>query len=118
MNNISKLEATQSIIRSKFKKAHSNRIKNERDVNCIIQPLTAAAESVASIDSEANNSSLQIASMHSNVINTNEKQNHDPNTLCDILRIQLTSLTNYSDIERMQRIKAILDELRRLEIII
>lgn len=123
MNDISKLEATQNIIRNKFKKAHSNRIKNEHDVNRAIQPLTAAADSSASVDSETNNSSLQAPSIHSSAknnssaIKTNEQQDRDPNALCDILRILLTPLPDFSDIECMQRINAILDELRRLEII-
>lgn len=130
MNDMSKLEETQNIIRNKFKKAHSNRIKSESDVNHTIQPLTAAAAAAknsAPVDLESNNSSLQ-ASLHSisknnlnrasisNTIKTNEDV-RDPNALCDILRILLTSLPNFGDVACMQRINAILDELRRLEII-
>lgn len=129
-DSVSKLTATQNVIRNKFEKAYTNRIVNEHDVNHAMKPLTASA---VDLESENNGSSLHNHSKTTNnseqlhlatksysnhSIKTNEEKHHDPNTLCDILRILLASPLNVDDMKSMQQINAILDELRKLEIII
>ena len=49
-----------------------------------------------------------------------KKKKYDPNALCDNLRILVASISmnNDGDMKSLQRIRAILDELHDLEIII
>lgn len=114
-DSASKFAATQNIIRNKFKKAYKNRIKNEHDVSHAMKPITTAITD----DLKSNKSD------HSKTTNTPElqlgaknnsshlkKKSEDPNTLCDILRMLLTSGQNDSEIND------ILNELRDLDIII
>lgn len=126
----SKLTATQNVIRNKFEKAYTNRLVNKHDVNHAMKSLTARrlSSSTTDLESENNDSSLHNLSKTTTTnnssqlhlvtkINTEEK-NHDPNTLCAILRILLTSSPKVGDMNCMRQINTILDELRELEIII
>lgn len=124
--SVSKLTATQNIIRNKFEKAHKIRLENEHDVNRAMKPHTASITS--GLESKNNdprivsktttNHSPQLHLATESCSNHVIKTNDDPNTLCDILRTLLASSQNVDKIECMRQINAILDELRDLEIII
>lgn len=120
--NRSKITAMQKIIRNKFEKAFASRLENENNVNRAMN-LTPYS------DLESKNEEF---SLHNHSKTTNESQTHlaaktrlnqvnearhDPNVLCNSLKILLTTSLNNDDMERMQHIKAILDELRKLEVI-
>lgn len=143
--SVSKITATQNAIRNKFKKAYSKRLEHEHAVHCAMKPLTTASKAV---DSETKNSDFSIHNLskstttttindtdtpglHSNQtvesmpIKKNDtgkrKQSYpDPNILCDSLRILLASVLNADDADMkcMPQMNAILDELRKLGIII
>lgn len=137
----SKLAATQSVLRKKFEKAYTIRIENENDVDSAMKPLTSkptltttttSAQITNDLESKNNDFSLQNISKTTNnstqlhlaskshfddAIKTNEAKQHDPNTLCAILRLLLaSSSTNALDLKCMQAINTILDELRKLDI--
>lgn len=139
-DSVSKLTAAQNVIKNKFEKAYTNRLINEHDVNRAMKPLTADPSSTStssSVDLESKNtdfslhnlsktttatnnsppSHLATKNVSNHVIKTNEKKQHNPNTLCAILRILLATSPNVGNMH-MQQINAILDELRELEIII
>lgn len=122
--SVSKLAATQSVIRNKFEKAYTNRIENENEVNSVMKPLTTnptlttttATSAQIAGDLESKNNSF---SLHNLSKTTNNAKQHDPNTLCEILRsllVSSTTTTNADDVECMHSINAILDELRKLDI--
>lgn len=143
-DSVSKLTATQNVIKNKFEKAYTNRLVNEHDVNHVMKPLTASpssstssSSSTSTVDLESKNSDFSIHNLSKTTTNNSpqlhlatksdsnhaiklneEKHQHDPNTLCAILRILLASSPNDGDIRCTQQIKSILDELRELEIII
>lgn len=110
-DNASKLTATQNVIRNKFHKACAIRLENERDSNDAMKHLTIS--SIITNDLESKNTSSH------NIINTNKKNKIDPNKLCDNLKTLLaTSTQNVGQMTYTHQMKAILDELRDLQIII
>lgn len=131
MDSASKLAAMQNVIRNKFEQACKIRLENENDVNSAMDPLAASLTlSPITNDLEAKSDDfskktinslpthLAAKSYSNHSIKTNEQKENDPNTLCDILRTLLASppSSNGGDVKRMQQINAILDELRKQEI--
>lgn len=134
-DSVLKIAATQGVIRNKFEKAYTNRIKFENEVNSATQPLTSnsklttttSAQKTNNLESENNDvskttnnsSSLHLAQngYFNHAIKTNDAKPHDPNTLCENLRLLLaSSLTHTDEVECVQAINTILDELRKLDI--
>lgn len=113
-----KLAATQNVIRNKFKKAYTNRLEKEDEVNNAIEPpkATAAVAAVTNFDS------LNIATpiVSPSLAHLRQKNQSDPNALCDRLKILLAicQASIDSDGEDVQQIKNLIDELREQEIII
>lgn len=146
--NTLKLTATQNVIRNKFKKAHSIRLKHEHNVNSAmkfltVSPLSSSSSltSTKSIDLESENSDFASRNLLKTTNNTPRlnlparsysnrviksipfkinKKHHDLSTLCANLRILLSSSSSLhtGDMKYMQQISTILDELRELNIII
>lgn len=134
--NVSKLSATQNVLRKKFEKAYTNRLEHEREVNQAMKPLTMSVSSSSSsspsrttahFQSETVNSTPELDlstksySLHpfkseSELIKTNKEKQRDANVLCDSLRMLLPSLLT-GDMNCMQSINSILEEMRDLEII-
>lgn len=126
----SKLTATQKIIRKKFKKAFTNRIKNENNTNHAIHLTTNVDLKPKNREfSETYDVSLQPHShsttksssnhaVESRTNKTNKKAYHDPNLLCNSLKILLAASLKDCEEKQMQQIKSILSEMRKLEIII
>lgn len=136
------MNATQNVIRNKFKSTYTNRFKNEQDVNQAMKPLIArSSASLSTIDKPKNSdssthnllqssmSATKTTTKTSNPLQLNSNRviklcssTFDPNTLCDILRILLSTLPvnsdNHNDNRSMQQINSILNELRELEIIV
>lgn len=100
-DSVSKLAASQNIIRNKFENALTNRLRKENDMNDAMKPLTSSHPLTTSSAQKS--------------IDLEYKNNPDPNTLCDNLRTLLAS-SNHDDVKSMQQINTILDELRRLGI--
>lgn len=138
----SKLTATQNVIRDKFEKAYTNRVEHEQDVNRVMNRLTAIPQTTLlsmadDLEFKNNdffirnptkttndtpqlrlsNKSYSIHAIKSSTNKTNREKHHDPNALCDNLRIQLSSLLA-GDMNSMHLINEILDELRDLNIIV
>lgn len=133
----SKLTATQNVIRDKFEKAYTNRVEHEQDVNRVMNSLTT---STITDESESRNNDFSLRDLSKTTTNdtpqlrlsnrrysnqsikprsikTNREKHHNPNELCDNLRMLLASLLT-GDTNSMQFINAILDELRDLNIIV
>lgn len=138
-DSMSKIIATKNVIRNKFKKACLNRIENENNVNKTMKSLTAITPSTCDLESknydfshqqlsntknDSPQTHLSIKSQSNHAIKSRplktfgKKHQHDPNALCDNLRILLASMPNVGDVKCMHQIKTILDELRKLGIII
>lgn len=136
---MSKLSATQNVIRNKFEKTLTNRLEHEQDVEQALKPLTAIASiqekqkpqqhqhhnitdetesknKHAKIMNSASRMCLPNKSYLNNVDNsrTIKQKLRDPNELCDNLRMLLASPFATD----MNSINAILEELRDLEIIV
>lgn len=131
-DSMSRINATQNVIRNKYKKAYTRRLEHEHDVNQSMIPLTAATTTVESknkdfslqnlsktpnVSSHLTTKSFSKRAIKSRSIKTNKEKRIDPNTLCDSLKILLTSSQNVGEMKCMQ-ISSILDELRKLEIIV
>lgn len=135
-NSASKLSATRNVIKNKFRKARTNRLENEHDSVRAMKPLAKTVD----LESKNRDYSHHMPSKTTNVsplshstsrrclnhinnswalpIKTNKEKHHDPNTLCDSLRVLLASSLNIDACKKcMQQINAIFDELRKLEII-
>lgn len=130
---ITKLTAMRKIMRKKFKKAFTNRIENENNVNRAMNltssvdlksenrefPLHNHSEKTnISPQSHLTPKSRSNPAIESKTNKNNKKVYHDPNSLCNSLRILLAASLNDTDVKHMQQIKSILSELRKLEIII
>lgn len=120
---------TQDVIRKKFEKACMNRLEREHDVNQAMKPLTEISTLTSTlisdeleprdIDFPFQNSSKQ--QLHSAANKSTKsrliRKNHDPNELCDRLRILLTTQIA-GNVNQMQEIQTIIAELRNLEVIV
>lgn len=105
-DDISKLTATQNVIRNKFEKAYVNRLEHEHDVNQAMKPLTSPTTSLLSLVTPQN-SSFKTSSLEINNIND----------LCKRLQKLINSPINTND-NRNQEITCIIGKLRELEIIV
>lgn len=111
---MSKLNATQDVIRNKFKQIHANRLEHEHNVEQTLKPLTADSTptSPPPPQTDAIEKMSQLRSRNISKVN-----HHDPNALCDELRTQLYSpLADSKNSKHL--INAILEELRVLDIIV
>lgn len=134
---MSKLSATQNIIRNKFEKVYTNRLEHEQDVEQALKPLTANASTTViqqpqqqqqhityDLDLKNNlaktiNSTPQLRLSNKSYLkhpakSKSIKKHCDPNELCDNLRMLLSTPFAVD----MNSINAILGELRNLEIIV
>lgn len=110
----SKFNATQTVIRNKFKKAYKNRIEQEQDVSRAMNPLTSSKRN--DLNSKIKDFSLPHLSNHATEpmsIKRSEKriQPCDVNALCDILRT-LQSSPYATETNCMQLINVILEDLK------
>lgn len=137
---ISKIAATQNVIKNKFSKAIANRLEHEKNLNQTMQPLlTTSSDGVTSLKNESE--SLHDNSLR-NLSNNNKNKTHqfrlatksylnhamqprpmitakhddNANELCDRLRLLLTSMIP-GDVEQAEEINAIIMKLRRQGII-
>lgn len=101
-DNISKLAATQNIIRNKFKKTYSDRLVHEHNVIRALKPLTTTSSKVTTKKYALKTSSLG-------------KVNIDD--LCARLKTLIKSSLKCSD-NCNEEIKSILDKLREHGIIV
>lgn len=139
-----KLAATQSVIKKKFKKAYANRLQHEHDVNQAIEPITTVATPTTSTliptpslinnsESEENNISLRDLSQTKNIAhqlrlatksyysykNNRSARIDDPNELCDRLRLLLASRNADNETNtHIREIKSIVAKLHELGILI
>lgn len=133
-DSVSKITATQNVIRNKFKKAYKNRLDHEHDVNQAMKPLTVTSSSTLTDNLESKNSnfsktvngapqlrlptkSFSNHAIKSELIKTNKEKHRDPNALCDSLRMLLSS-QHASGAHSTLTVNKILEELHDLEIII
>lgn len=125
----SKLTEAQKVIKNKFEEAYTNRIELEPNVDSGMESLAAASSSkpiTNDLESTNNDHSLgnlsKTTSIYSNHKNTSEsnknseEKNHDPNVLCDNLRMQIKSLLD-GDQNSLQSINDILEEPHDNEIL-
>lgn len=129
-DNELKFTTTQNIIKNKFEKAYMKRLENEDDVDNALQSLTKDNLSLSSssltedVDFSLPKLSKRTTKNSSQVHlkDVNEREQRDPNALCDNLRILLVTTPSVDDditIKiHMQKINAILNELRDIKIII
>lgn len=132
----SKINATQKVIRNKFKKAYTNRIEHERDVNRAMNPITLNTNNSESKIKDFSHSNLSKTKISTPQLSmpakcylkhttkamsmsnkTNSEKQHDVNALCDILRKQL-STRSAGEKDRMHFMDDILVRLRDLGIIV
>lgn len=125
-----KLTDTQNIIRNKFKKACSNRIKCEHDANHVIQsiatPIAGDAKSfeddysVPKISAKQckqhQHSSDKIYSLQT--IKSRKTETNDPDALCTRLRVLLASANVHDDTNHTEEINVIIEQLRNLKILV
>lgn len=143
--NMSKITATQKVIRNKFKKAYTNRLEREHDVNSAMKPLTTTTLITSDLESKNNDFALRNRNLSKTTNNSprlyltskgysnraikskqnkpmsnrkNKEKHHDPNKLCDSLRILLSSSQHTGDMKCLQQISIILNMLRELKIIV
>lgn len=97
---ISKLTATQNVIKKKFKKALMNRLEHEENVNDTINQTSNACNATATVDASGQNE-------------------YDPNELCIKLK-SLIDATNRSKDKKIHiaEIKSIIAKLTDLHIIV
>lgn len=110
-DNLSKLTATQNVIRNKFKKAYTNRLEREHDVNRAMKPLTSSS-TTTSLTNESGFKKKDEFSNHSI-----ESRAIDSNELCNSLRKLLTSQI-VDNVNHTHEINSIIEQLRELKIII
>lgn len=106
--NVSKLTATQNIIRKKFENAYKIRVEHENNVNQAIKPVTPSTILLTN-DSEVEIDDFPNQSFESRVIH--------PNELCNNLRKLLASQI-VDNVNRTHEINSIIEQLRELKIII
>lgn len=119
---MSKLSATQNVIRNKFKKIHADRLEHEHDVEQTLKPIkadTSSSSTATKITKESPRSQLCLNKSFSNHSTETRliKVNNDPNALCDELR-KLMLLSSSSHTDNTHAINAILRELRDLDILV
>lgn len=107
-DSISKLAATQNIIRNKFKKTYSERLVHERNVIRAMKPLTATVAPLST-------SSKVPGSKHAFKINSLRAINI--NDLCTRMK-KLVNSTNKNSDACNEDIKTIITKLREHEIIV
>lgn len=136
-HNMSKLNATQNVIRNKFKEIHANRLEREHDVEQTLKPITTAAAANTSLSPSLASNSLPWEnkgvpqtglllnnrySIRADKLRTIKANNNDPNALCEDLRKLLSSTSSSSSSSPLanakQLVDAILEELRDLNIIV
>lgn len=129
-DNELKFTTTQNIIKNKFEKAYMKRLENEDDVDNALQSLTKDNLSLSSssltedVDFSLPKLSKRTTKNSSQVHlkDVSEREQRDPNALCDTLRILLVTTPSVDDditIKiHMQKINDILNELREIKIII
>lgn len=141
---VTKIAATQSVIKNKFEKACANRLEHERDVNQMMQPLTAAATKTFSSPTIINDSASQkddfslrnlsnsknaaqqlrlatksYSSYNNKSANMFEMYFDNPNKLCNRLRLLVTSRIEDNEITyRTKEIRSIIAKLQALGILI
>lgn len=140
---MSKLLATQNVMKNKFKKAFSNRLEREHILNQSIAPLIASTKTTIN-DSETPEESDSLRNLAKTKNTTNQlclatksysihaidiksqpmSTAHDihiyfedPNKLCDRLRLLLSSQI-VGNMEHGEEINTIIAKLRELEIIV
>lgn len=101
-----KLTAIKKTIRNKFKSACAIRLECERDAGHAMKPLTASNSCMQQ------QSSVETSSKYRNI------QTNDINYLCTRLNALLSSTKMKDDKQRIPEIKAIINRLRDLDIIV
>lgn len=128
-DNELKLITTKNIIENKFEKAYMKRLENEDDVDCAMRSLTkdhlSLPSSSSSLTEDVDFSLPKLTTKNSSQVHLKDvkvREQRDPNDLCDILRILLITTPSVDDDitmkTHMQKINAILNELRDIKIII
>lgn len=123
-----KLTDTRAVIRNKFKKACVNRLKCEREVNHAMKPLATTANKLKSFEcgfslpkttSKSCRQQQLPAEIHSHHSKKSRKiETIDPNRLCNRLKVLLASTNMCDDVQRAEEINAIINHLRKLEILV
>lgn len=109
-----KMIATQNVIKSKFSKAKANRIEQENNLKQTMRPLLA----VSSTHSRPTTTSTKTAdNKNRKDINNIHFSFNNPNELCERLRIHLSTMSE-NDVKQEEEMKAIINKLRELEILV
>lgn len=119
-NGVLKLSATRNAIRNKFKKAYTNRIEREEDVNLAMKPLTAAPAAPTQPTTSVLEPQKEDSSPHHHryrQLKSLPKKTHcDSNELCNKLRFLLTSQLS-GNAKHTREIGAIVKKLREQKIV-
>lgn len=115
---ITKLAATQNVIKNKFSKAYANRLEHENNLNQAMQPLFIELVN----DTTPLSITKQSRPMTSTKVVDNKNCNREagfnnPNELCDRLRILLSAVI-VGDVKHVEEMNAIIMKLHELEILL
>lgn len=105
--NVTKLTATQNVIRNKFEETYKNRLEHEHDVNRAMKSLPASSST------STMNYAIETRSIG---INEEMQYDYDPNELC--LRLKFLLNSKFTDNEHnTHEISSIITKLREAKII-
>lgn len=132
---ISKISATQNVLKNKFSKAIANRLEHEKNLNQTMQPHLATTSlkneseslhdnSLRNLSNNSKNKTQQFRLATKSYLNhaiqsrpmITAKHGDNANELCDRLRLLLTSMIA-GDVEQAEEINVIIMKLRRQGII-